>query len=151
MRRGWLIVWTGLVLLQIAGLYTPDGGGGPGFLAPLWEFLGFIPDPAASELAGIDKIAHAVMFAVVTAAGLMAGWPGWFAIGFPLLHAPVSELIQRAWIPGRGGEWGDLLADLIGIGIAVLLVAGYQRSVARHRSSNGTPIVDNNMLPNENQ
>ncbi len=122
MRWGWLIVWASLVLLQLVALYTPDAGGGPGFLAPLWEFLGRIPGPIASGMVGIDKIAHAVMFGVVTAAGLLTGWPRWFAIGFPLLHAPVSELVQRAWIPGRGGEWGDLLADLIGIGIGIAVV-----------------------------
>lgn len=121
-RRAWIGVWAVLVVAQLFMLYTPDLGGGPGILAPLWDLLAPLPGPTAPSEPGFDKIAHAIAFGAVTATGLLAGWPRWFAIGLPVLHAPASELIQWAWIAGRGGEWGDLLANWSGVLIAVILI-----------------------------
>lgn len=123
------MVWAVLVAAQLWLLYTPDAGGGPGVLAPLWDALRPLPGPTAPGEPGFDKVVHAFAFFAVTVAGLLAGWPRWFAVGFPALHAPVSELVQRAWISGRGGEWGDLFADWFGVLLAVVLVGGRRRSV----------------------
>ncbi len=137
MRRGWLGVWAVFVVAQLWILYTPDVGSGPGALSPVWDVLRPLPGPTAPDEPGFDKVVHATIFAAVTATGLLAGWPKWFAIGFPLLHAPVSEVIQGAWISGRGAEWGDLFADWTGVLVAVLLFGRRRRPEPSSASSRG--------------
>lgn len=70
-----------------------------------------------------DKAQHALGFAVITGLGLLA-YPkarGWLPWGLLLLGGCI-ELAQAAsgW---RHGDWLDLLADAVGIG--VVLVAWY--------------------------
>ncbi len=73
-------------------------------------------------LPGADKVVHFLIFAVPTylfgrltrRVGLVAGL---FAV-----HAVVSELVQWRVIPYRDGDPFDALADLAGIGVAVLLL-----------------------------
>lgn len=127
MRRGRVVVWVVLLLVQCWVLYTPEAGDGPGFLAPLWDVTRPWPGPTAPGELGFDKIVHATSFALVTAAGLLAGWPTWFALGLPLVHAPVSELIQWAWVPGRTGDPRDAAADIAGILVAWAVVALWRR------------------------
>lgn len=121
MRRWWLVAWAVLLLGQLWILYTPNVGSGPDVLTPVWDVLEPIPGPTAPGESGFDKVVHALSFFAITAVGLKAGLPRWFAIGLPALHAPVSELIQRAWVEGRGGEWGDLAADWGGVLLAAVL------------------------------
>lgn len=91
-----------LVVLYLPG--SPDGG-----LELPW-------------LPGADKLVHALVFAVPTyffgrltrRVGLVAGL---FAV-----QAVVSELVQWRFIPYRDGDPFDALADLVGIGLAVLLL-----------------------------
>lgn len=134
MRRGWLVVWVVLIVAQLWILYTPGTSAQPDALAPIWDVTRPIPGPTAPDEPGFDKLIHGTAFFALTAVGLLAGWPRWFAIGLPALHAPVSELIQRTWIDGRGGEWGDLLADWAGVLLAVVLFGRRRREVA--------PVVD---------
>lgn len=73
-------------------------------------------------LPGADKVVHLLIFAVPTylfgrltrRVGLVAGL---FAV-----HAVVSELVQWRFLPYRDGDPFDALADLAGIGLAVLLL-----------------------------
>jgi VanZ family protein len=92
--------------VQLVAVYlpgTPDGG---------LEVPG---------LPGVDKLVHALIFAIpvyllarlTRRVGLVAGV---FA-----LHAVVSELIQWQFIPYRDGDPWDAVADLIGIGLAVMV------------------------------
>lgn len=115
------MAWVVLVVAQFWLLYTPDAGSGPSILSPVWDVLRPLPGPTAPGEPGFDKLVHATAFGAVTATGLLAGFPSWFAIGFPLLHAPVSEFVQGTWISGRGAEWGDLLADWTGVLVAAVL------------------------------
>ena len=73
-------------------------------------------------LPGADKVVHSLIFAIpvylfarlTRRVGLVAGV---FA-----LHAVVSELVQWWFIPYRDGDPWDAAADLIGIGLAVVLL-----------------------------
>lgn len=92
------------------------------------------PDPGL-DLPGLDKIVHLLLFAapvwllgrstgrVRLVAGVFAG------------HAVVSELVQHRFLPRRSGDPLDLLADLVGIGIAVLLL----RRVSRLTPTDAAP------------
>jgi len=93
--------------VQLVAVYlpgTPDGG---------LELPG---------LPGADKLVHALIFAVpvylfVRLAGRVGLVAGLFAV-----HAVVSELVQWRFVPYRDGDVWDVVADLVGIGLAVLLV-----------------------------
>ena len=128
MRRGWVVVWVVMLCLQAVVLYTPDVGGGTGVLASLWEVTRGWPGSTAPGEYGFDWIIHATSFASVTAAGLLCGWPTWFAVGLPLVHAPVSEFIQWAWVPGRTGDARDVAADVVGTLVAWAVVALWMRN-----------------------
>ncbi|MEI2766723.1 MAG: VanZ family protein [Dermatophilaceae bacterium] len=68
-----------------------------------------------------DKLAHVVVFAAPTLAGVLLArrwWPAWIVA----LHAPVSELLQGSLLPGRSGDPLDLVADLVGVGLAALVL-----------------------------
>lgn len=133
MRRGWFVTWVVLLVLQLWILYNPDGGAGPGFLSPLWDVTRSWPGPTAPGEPGFDKIVHATSFALVAATGLLARLPTWFAIGLPLVHAPVSEIVQWAWVPGRSGDPRDAAADITGILVAWAVVA-LARRLSERRS-----------------
>lgn len=126
-RKRWVIVWVVLFAIQCVLLYTPDVGDGPGALAPLWDLLRPLPGPTAMGEPGFDKIVHGSSFALIALVGILARWPAWLALGIPLVHAPISEIIQWLWIDGRAGDWRDVLADWAGVllvGITVTLWRG---------------------------
>lgn len=88
--------------------------------------LALVPGDAAPELGLADKWQHLLAF---TALGAAALWS--VRLAAPLLgrvavtllaFGGAIELLQLA-IPGRQGEWTDLLADAIGIGIGMCLAA----------------------------
>jgi VanZ family protein len=93
-------------------------------------WLAFSPDPPPSAGTGWDKLNHVLAFAAVAACG-------WFAWGRTrhrtagvvlgaLVYGVLIELVQTQ-IPGRSGEWPDLLADAIGIGLGLALAATLSR------------------------
>lgn len=73
--------------------------------------------------AGSDKIVHIGVFAVPTAAGLLAGIHPAAVIGPQLAAAPITEWLQEEFIVGRGGSGRDVAADLAGITFGALLAA----------------------------
>jgi VanZ family protein len=67
-----------------------------------------------------DKVVHLLVFAVPTyAVGRATGWVWRVALVFAV-HAPVSELVQHALLPGRTGDVSDAVVDLAGVALAVL-------------------------------
>ena len=72
-----------------------------------------------------DKVVHLLVFAVPTyAVGRALGSVRTAVLAFAL-HAPVSELIQHFLLPGRSGDVWDAVVDLVGVGLAaVVLVVG---------------------------
>ncbi len=71
-------------------------------------------------LPGADKLIHGLVFAIpVYLFGRLTGRVGLVA-GLFAVHAVLSELIQWRFIPYRDGDVWDAVADLAGIGLAVL-------------------------------
>ncbi|EWT00221.1 hypothetical protein N865_16580 [Intrasporangium oryzae NRRL B-24470] len=71
-----------------------------------------------------DKVVHVLVFAIPTyAVGRAVGSIAGVAIVF-LVHAPVSELVQHFFLPGRTGDVGDAVVDMLGVllGVAALMV-----------------------------
>ena len=107
-------VLLGLALvLQLVALYAPDAPGSP------------------SGIPHSDKLVHAVVFGLpvlVAGLGRLTWWP-WLAL-LGAVHAPVSEVIQHVVLPHRSGDPWDVVADLVGLGMAstgVLLVVRQRR------------------------
>jgi VanZ family protein len=90
------------VLAQVVVLYAP---GAAGSLAVPY----------------VDKAVHVAVFAAVVVAGRRVGLPLWLLIGGSVVQAVVSEVAQTALLPDRTGEPADVLADLAGVALGVLL------------------------------
>ena len=75
--------------------------------------------PAAVDLTGWDKLNHAIAFAGPALAGLLARrrrglWSALALLGALLAWGGALELLQTQ-LPPRQGDWGDLLADAVGL------------------------------------
>lgn len=112
-RRGvWRVLAALLAVALPLGLWV--GGAQP-------VAVGLIPPPW-------DKLAHAVVFAVLAAAiGYASGLRGWRValLGFAgaLLVGAVDELHQMT-LPGRSAGWDDLAADALGAALGAW-IAGH--------------------------
>ena len=90
--------------------------------------LALAPRPSAAADLGWDKLNHLAAFAAL---GLLArlAWPaqrlGRWALGL-LLYGGLLEIAQGL-SPNRQAEWADLLADALGLLLALLLAQGWQR------------------------
>ena len=81
-----------------------------------------LPKPLAGVESGLDKVAHLVAFTALAFSGHL-GVPTRTALPFALLaYGGLIEVLQ-VFVPGRTAEWGDLLADGIGIGVGIVLAA----------------------------
>lgn len=89
--------------------------------------LMLVPRPPPAFDTGWDKLNHVLAFAGPCFAGLAALRAGHWASGAPLALALLAwggalELLQPL-LPPRGGDWTDLLADAVGIGLGALAYA----------------------------
>ncbi len=109
-RRSWSVALAVAVAVQLVAVYAPSGGGG----AP--------PFPNA------DKLVHAAIFAAPVVFALLAGLRPLLVVGVAAVHAPVSELVQWAFLPHRDGDVWDAVADLVGVGLGWLLARWLARS-----------------------
>lgn len=84
----------------------------------------YIPRTPELGVAGLpwDKVVHAAAFALPTYALIRAGVPRVPVVGAMLVQAVGSELLQRTALPDRSGDVGDVLADLVGIGLGLALL-----------------------------
>ncbi len=97
-----LLLWLlPLVLaVHLLALYLP---GTPGVPEPLY----------------VDKVVHALLFAVpVWLLGRLTGRI-WLVAGLFAAHAAISELMQYWVVPFRNGGVFDALADLVGVGLGL--------------------------------
>ncbi len=76
-----------------------------------------------------DKVVHLLVFAVPTYAVGRAWGRVWLTALVFALHAPVSELVQHFFLPGRSGDVWDAVLDLVGVavGVVALLVVNRRR------------------------
>ena len=94
------------------------------FLVSMVGYLALTPQPPASIDLGWDKLNHLSAFAAMAFAGFFS-FPDSVrqrvAMLFVLMaYGGLIEIVQL-YIPGRTGEWADLLADSLGIGIGAAM------------------------------
>lgn len=79
--------------------------------------LGLLPHPDAVPSSGWDKLDHSGGFAALMATAMPARLGRAWRVALVLVaYGGAIELLQQA-VPGRSAEWGDLLADAIGVGL----------------------------------
>jgi len=93
-------------------------------LAALITVLALVPAPPQQMDLGWDKLNHVFAFAVLAVCAVF-GWRSPRAARLAVLLALLAfggaiELLQLQ-VPNRSGEWSDLGADAIGIGLGALL------------------------------
>jgi hypothetical protein len=75
----------------------------------------FAPSPAgAPTFPYADKVVHAAVFGLVTAAGIWRFGRVRAVLPAAAAYAVGSELVQGLLLPGRQGDPVDALADLVG-------------------------------------
>jgi VanZ family protein len=93
-------------------------------------WFAFVPDPPPSVDTGWDKLNHVLAFTAVSACAGFAWGRARHRTAAVLLGSLAFgvfiELVQTQ-IPGRSGEWPDLLADTIGIALGLAVFAGLSR------------------------
>ena len=97
-----------------------------GFVAALllqtYLLYAYVPGPASGiTIPHLDKVVHVGMFALPAFLGVLARLRLWLVGLILVVHAPVSELVQHRYLPGRAGDPADLIADLVGIGLGLVL------------------------------
>lgn len=94
------------------------------------SWLAFTPNPPPGVDLGWDKANHAGAFATLM---LVAGWAWprrlrWLPAAL-LAYGGFIEIVQ-SFIPGRDGEWPDMLADAVGIAAGMVMFALLRRLLA---------------------
>ncbi len=113
-----------------------------GVLVVAVAYLALDPQPPAALTSGWDKLNHALAFAALAwsaclALGDSVRWR-WSAVAGLLAFGGAIELVQL-FVPGRAGEWSDLLADTVGIVIGSVLAAFFYASTRSEAlSASGT-------------
>lgn len=92
-------------------------------------YLPRVPSPGGSSALPLDKLVHALVFALtVWALGRLLAPPeryprrfpiGWVAV-LAIVHAVVIEVVQSLALASRSGDVRDVVADLIGVAIGLL-------------------------------
>jgi VanZ family protein len=95
------------LIIQVWALYAPRG-------------------PSVQTGLPLDKVVHLGLFCVVTWLGLRLGYR--WIVAVMIGQAALSELVQLWFMPQRSGDWGDLLADLVGIALAVVITLTTRRN-----------------------
>ena len=98
-----------------------------------WSFL---------DLPGIDKVAHAILYAGLAGVVSLGIWRSnesvrapirfWIPVLFALLYG-LSDEIHQIYVPERSFDWMDLLADGVGATIVQVPLFAYLRPDAKHR------------------
>ena len=111
-RAGLLVLLALAVAVQVVVLYAPEGGGAPLF-------------PNA------DKVVHVVVFLVPVALALLAGFRRGVVVLVFAAQAVLSEVVQALLLPHRSGDVLDVVADLTGVALGVLVAVAVGRLLGR--------------------
>jgi len=123
--RAWLIGLTGSAWCKAAFI----------MLVLIVSWLAFTPYPPPGVDLGWDKANHASAFARLMLVAAWA-WPlrlRWLPPAL-LAYGGFIEIVQ-SFIPGRDGEWLDLLADGVGIALGLALAILLLRLLNVERTS----------------
>lgn len=74
----------------------------------------------------LDKLVHGGLFAAVTWLGLRLGYR--WIVPAMLAQAGVSELVQHWFLPQRGGDIWDFVADAAGMALAVVITLTWPKT-----------------------
>ena len=115
-----------------------------GLLAALLLLVGLLallPAPPQQASLGWDKLNHLAAFGVLALCAVL-GWRHQRAAQLTVLLALLAyggaiELLQMQ-VPNRQAEWGDLLADALGIAVGALLALAWLRRRGRAGTKEGT-------------
>jgi VanZ family protein len=90
-------------------------------------YLALTPQPPPSIDTGWDKLNHMLAFSALAFAACLS-WPQarkhHYLLWWTLLFLGGSIEVLQLYVPGRASEWGDLLADAVGIGCGAI-TGGY--------------------------
>lgn len=94
--------------------------------------LALLPATLPLPSTGWDKANHALAFAALALLGARC-WPEGRSIVLPglLAYGGAIELAQTLFTSTRMGEWSDLLADAVGLGIAAVMWAKASNGAGR--------------------
>ena len=113
-RAGLLVLLALTVAVQVVVLYSPEGGGPQLF-------------------PNVDKVVHVVVFLVPVALALLAGFRRTVVVLVFVAQAVLSEVVQALLLPNRTGDLVDVVADLTGVALGVLVALGVGRLLGRRR------------------
>jgi hypothetical protein len=102
-RRALVVGAVTAVLVHLLALYAPSVG---------------IEGPVSWT----DKVVHLILFAAPTYAVGLALRSVAPAVVLFAAHAPVSEMVQHLFLPHRSGDVWDAVLDLVGVGLAAVLL-----------------------------
>jgi VanZ family protein len=97
------------------------------------SYLALTPKPPQVIDTGWDKLNHALAFTALTfSASLcypLAPHRRTYALLVLFAYGGLIEVLQ-AFVPGRAGEWGDLVADTVGIACGAITAASVRRAAS---------------------
>lgn len=90
------------------------------------SYLALTPRPPIDLTTGWDKFDHVTAFSALALAGCL-GFPEsrrqWLLVMCALLGFGALIEVLQYFVPGRSCEWGDLIADSVGMGVGSLMAS----------------------------
>ncbi|MFD1173298.1 VanZ family protein [Oceanobacillus picturae] len=147
MRKLWLIVW---VIVLCIGLFTESVGalldkGQVSFsIQPRPSAEMYFPVSSLMQVSAFEMIGHSLMFAVLTYLLVKNVHRLHIAFILSMSFAIVTEIVQP--FLGRGAEFFDLFANVIGI-TAVVLVYVIEKVLTRVSAASVKPLISLHEIP----
>ena len=104
------------VLVQLVVLYAPAG-------------------TTAAPFPHADKVVHVAVFLLPVALAVLVTRRPLLVAAVFVSHAVVSEVVQATLLPLRSGDPRDAVADVVGVGLGVLVAHLLRRSTERRRNA----------------
>lgn len=116
--------------------------------AAIWAaVLFFVSDQPTLDVdlsGGLDKVAHFGAYLILGFL-LAAGRGAPVRIGRTILYGStygVLDELHQSFVPGRSSEFGDLVADSLGVTVGVLLFVGIHRYFMKSRKDIAAPRAE---------
>ena len=103
-------------------------------------YLALTPTPPRDVTLGWDKLNHGAAFAALALSGCL----GFRATRTAMLRVTLALIaygglieVVQLFVPGRSSEWGDLLADVVGVAAGALLSTWMRAHLRRDEGLDG--------------